>query len=169
MKSTVFWDARHIDVFWRFGGTYGFYFHGRKLGQATNQLAMLGAPFGVEDGGCTSVDLALQLRRYCFCVDLHGHVKEGLLETTLELFKNIGAGARGTVVGWGTILQAGRSWVRFLMRSLYFSIDLILPAALWSWDRLSLWQKWVPGIFLGGDGRPARKADSLTAVCEPIF
>jgi hypothetical protein len=25
-----------------------------------------------------------------------------------------------------------------------------------------------PGIFLGGKGRPARKADNLTAICEPI-
>jgi hypothetical protein len=24
------------------------------------------------------------------------------------------------------------------------------------------WQKWVPGIFLGGKGRPTRKADNLT-------
>jgi hypothetical protein len=24
-----------------------------------------------------------------------------------------------------------------------------------------------PGIFLGGKGRPARKADNLTAICEP--
>jgi len=36
--------------------------------------------------------------------------------------------------------------VRFLRTSLGFLIDLIVPAKLWSWVRLNLSQKWVPGI-----------------------
>jgi hypothetical protein len=34
------------------------------------------------------------------------------------------------------MVEAGRSWVRFPVRSLDFSIDLIHPAALWPWGRL---------------------------------
>ena len=47
-------------------------------------------------------------------------------------------GARGGAVGWGTALQVGRSRFRFPMVSLDFFIDIILPATLWPWGRLSL-------------------------------
>jgi hypothetical protein len=42
-------------------------------------------------------------------------------------------GARRSVVGWGTMLQAGRWRVWFPVRSLDFLIDLNLPATLWPW------------------------------------
>jgi hypothetical protein len=44
----------------------------------------------------------------------------------------------GSVVGWGTMLQAVRSRVRFSMRPLDFSIDTILPTDIWPSSRLRL-------------------------------
>ena len=46
-------------------------------------------------------------------------------------------GPRGDAGGWCTALQAGRSWIPFLMVSLEFFIDMILPVAVWLWGRLS--------------------------------
>jgi hypothetical protein len=65
------------------------------------------------------------------------------------------------------MLQAGRSRVWFPMRSLDFSIDLTLPATLWTWGWLSLQQKWVPRIFLGVKGdRRVRLATALPSMSQ---
>jgi hypothetical protein len=61
----------------------------------------------------------------------------GVLTTLpLDQILTVQGGARGS--GWGTALQTGRSRDRFPTASLEFFIDIILPAALWSWGRLSL-------------------------------
>jgi hypothetical protein len=45
----------------------------------------------------------------------------------------------------------------------FFSVYLILLAALWPWDRHSLYQKLVLGNFLRCKARPACKADNFTS------
>jgi hypothetical protein len=78
-------------------------------------------------------------------------------------------GARRSVVGWGTMLQAGRSRVRVPMRWIFFNLSFH-PHYGPGFDPASNRNEyqepsWGGG---GGKGRPARKADNLTAICEPI-
>jgi hypothetical protein len=64
------------------------------------------------------------------------------METKLHGFLTINprpfCGMKAAWRGRGTALQTGRSRDRFPMVSLEIFIDIILPAALWPWDRLSL-------------------------------
>jgi hypothetical protein len=60
------------------------------------------------------------------------------LRTCLTKRTSTERGTRGGALGSGTALQAGMTRVRFLIVSLEFFIDIMLPAALWPWGRLSL-------------------------------
>jgi hypothetical protein len=62
------------------------------------------------------------------------------------------------------MLQAGRSRVRVPRRWIFFQFDLILPAALSTQSLTEMSTRNLPGV----KGRPARKADNITVICEPI-
>jgi hypothetical protein len=68
------------------------------------------------------------------------------------------------------MLQAGRSRVRDPMTLIFFSIYLILPAALGpgvhsAFNRNEYQKQEI--MFLGSRARSVRRVDKLTAICEP--
>jgi hypothetical protein len=75
-------------------------------------------------------------------------------------------GARGSVVGWGTMLQAGRSRVRVPMRWYFFNLPNACSRTMALGSTQPLTEMSTRNIP-GGKGRPACKAD-VTAICEPI-
>jgi hypothetical protein len=80
------------------------------------------------------------------------------------ILSSMGGGGRGNVIGWGTVLQAGRSRIRLPTCSFDF-LNLPNPSSH-NVGWLSPYQKWIPGIFLGSNALPIHKADNLTATCE---
>jgi hypothetical protein len=63
------------------------------------------------------------------------------------------------------MLQAERSRVRVPMKWV-FSIYIIFPASIALGSTQTLTEMSTRNLP-GGKGRPARKADNLTAICEP--
>jgi hypothetical protein len=75
-------------------------------------------------------------------------------------------GARGSVVGWGTMLQAGRSPVRIPDEVDIFNLPNLSSRtmALGSTQPLTeMSTRKLPG----GKKRPARRADNLAAIYQP--
>jgi hypothetical protein len=72
-------------------------------------------------------------------------------------------GARGSVVGLRTMLQAGRSRDQVPMKWIF---SIYLTTALGSTRPLTeASTRNLPGV----KGPPARRTDNLTAICEPII
>jgi hypothetical protein len=63
------------------------------------------------------------------------------------------------------MLQAGRSRVQIPMRSLDFSIDLIIPTANMALGSTQPLTEMSTRNLPGGKGRPERNGDNLTAIC----
>jgi hypothetical protein len=101
-------------------------------------------------------------------------MKAHFLKVCYKYFPKLGLyyillGARRSVIGCGTMLQAGRSQDRFSMKSLDFfnlsntsSRNMVLGSTQ-PLTKMSM--KNLPE----DKGRPARKADNITAICNPIF
>jgi hypothetical protein len=95
---------------------------------------------------------------------MKGRKKESNNKQKLPYFK----GTRGSVVGWGTILQAGRSRFRFPMRLLDFFNLPNLSSRIMAQGSTQPLTEMSTRKIPGGKRRPARKADNLTATCRLI-
>jgi hypothetical protein len=72
-------------------------------------------------------------------------------------------GVRGSIVGSGTTLQAGRSRDRIPDEVDFFNLPNPSSRTM-ALGSTEMSTRNIPG----GKGRPARRADNLTAICEPI-
>jgi hypothetical protein len=74
-----------------------------------------------------------------------------------------------TMTGWALYYKPEGRWFESRLGLIgILSIYLILTAALRPWGLLILYQKLILEMFLGIKARLAHKADSFTAICEPI-
>jgi hypothetical protein len=84
----------------------------------------------------------------------------------MYIFKRMAA--RGSVDGWGHMLQAAGSQVRFPLRSLHFSNWRNPYSRTLLLELTHLLTEESTGIFPWSKAPSAFKVNSLTAICEPI-
>jgi hypothetical protein len=89
--------------------------------------------------------------------------------TSWNAMDYIFSSVRGSLVCWGTMLQAGRSRFRIPMRSLDFSVDLIFSSRTLVVGSTQPLTEMSIRNLPGGIRRPECKTDNLTAICEPTL
>jgi hypothetical protein len=89
-------------------------------------VTMLGGP----ERSPFEVEVAIGKLRYKLPCGIDPR-RGGTLLSKIHKLVVIGMGARCSVVVWATVLQTERPRILFPMRSLYFPMGLIPPAALW--------------------------------------
>jgi hypothetical protein len=77
-----------------------------------------------------------------------------------------GCGARGSVVGWGSMLQGGRSPVRIPDEVDIFNLPNPCSRTMARGSTQPLTKMSIRNLP-GGKKRPARRADNLVIICEP--
>jgi hypothetical protein len=118
-------------------------------------------PYRVSNPGRPAHTPSLyRLHNYLLIVNYLSYIYALLLLLLLLL------GARVSVVGSGTMLQAGRSRDRFPMRWIFFCLRNTSSRTMALGSTQPLTEMSTRNLS-GGKGRPARKADNLTANCEP--
>jgi hypothetical protein len=85
--------------------------------------------------------------------------------TVVTYVSAVWQGARGSVVAWGTMLQAGS--IPDEVIALFFNLPKPSSRTMSLGSTQSLREMSIRNLP-GGKGRPARKADTLTAIRESI-
>jgi hypothetical protein len=93
------------------------------------------------------------------------HNNSGILTPSIYFRNCKTCVAHDSIVGWGTMLQAERSWVWFSNEVIgFFNWPNPSRAQGSTQPRTEMSSRNLPG----GKGHPARKAGNLTTICEPI-
>jgi hypothetical protein len=130
-------DSRRCH--WNFSLTYSFRPHcGPGVNSASKRNKYQEYFLRGKGGRC--VGLTTLASSCADCLEIWEPQLPGILRTCPGLYRRLlyFFEARGEVAGYGTMLQAGRSRVRFPFASLEFFIYILIPTALWPFVRLSL-------------------------------
>jgi hypothetical protein len=153
IKNSVLWHIMPcslLEVNWRVGGTCYLHLQGWIISISFNSRFWVTCHLHLQ--GRT------QPRLLAYTVAEHTVGRVKFEKIKLSLFAIAWREARGSVVGWGTMLQAGRSRVRFPMRSLHPLIALGSTQPLTEMSTRSL-----PGVK---GGRRVRLTTSSPSVCR---